>query len=421
MSNTVKIKRSEKVAHMIQDVWSIFSPLAIQLKAVNLGQGFMNFAPPDFLNEAARQTILQTDCSQYSHPKGRIRLRKALADAYNPLFRDRTLDPETEIVVTAGANEGIFAIFAAFLDDGDEVILMEPFFDQYIANIEMNGGVPVYVPLRPQGGSNATISSKDWILDMDELRSKITPRSKVIVLNTPHNPIGKVFSKEELEEIGKVATEHNLLILTDEVYDRLYFRPDTHERIANLPGLWERTITVGSGGKTFGATGWRIGWLIGPKELVEAALAAHVRIVFCVNSPLQEAMAIGFEQADAHNFFENQLEIYEQRRDYMMSIFDDIPLPYTKPQGSYFILVDMSKVKIPADYEFPEIIHNRGYDFKICYWLAKEIGVVAIPPSEFYCAENRHLAECYARFAFCKTDETLKQARERLLKLKDYI
>ncbi|CAG8628641.1 6071_t:CDS:2 [Ambispora leptoticha] len=279
----------------------------------------------------------------------------------------------------------------------------------------MHGGVPVYVPLRPKFDGNKVISSNEWRLDINELRAKITPKSKIIVLNTPHNPIGKVFSKEELIEIGQVAIDHNLLIISDEVYDRLYFRPDTHERIANLPGLWERTITVGSAGKTFGVTGWRVGWLIGHHHLIETALAAHTRIVFCTNSPLQEAAAIGFEKADEHNFFDNQIAIYERRREKLIQPFADLGLPYTIPQGSYFLLVNISKIRVPENYQFPDIIQKRPKDFKVCYWMAKEIGVVAIPTSEFYSSENHHLGENYARFAFCKTDETLDEAARALM------
>ncbi|KAF0434866.1 PLP-dependent transferase [Gigaspora margarita] len=414
------IKVADKVAHFKQDVWSIFTPLAAQLNAVNLGQGFMNFPPPDFVRKAAIDAINTDDCNQYAHPKGRLRLLKALAKSYSPLF-NRTLDPETEVVVTAGANEALYATFAGFLDDGDEVILMEPFFDQYIANITMNGGVPVYVPLRPHGDTSKIMSSSDWKLDINELRSKITPRTKIIVLNTPHNPVGKVFSKEELLEIGQLVQEFNLLLISDEVYDRLYFKPDVHERIANLPGLWEHTITIGSGGKTFGTTGWRVGWSIGPKDLIKTVLSAQTRIVFCVNSPLQEAIAISLEEAEAHNYYENHITSYEQRREKMCKALSDAGLPHTIPQGAYYVLANIKGIKIPEDYEYPEALNSRPRDFKVCYWLAKEIGVVAIPPSEFYCEENRHLGEDYARFAFCKTDETLEAAAKALLKLKKYI
>ncbi|RGB35890.1 PLP-dependent transferase [Rhizophagus diaphanus] len=418
--NLISLSKKMNDNKSLTPVWSIFTPLAQQFNAANLGQGFMDFPPPDFVIEAATRAINNRNDHQYSPPKGRANLKSILAKSYSPLF-NRALDPDSEILPTAGANEGLYAIFAAFLDPGDEVILIEPFFDQYIANITMNGGVPVYVPLRPMGDTNKIMSSRDWKLDINELRSKITSKSKIIVFNTPHNPVGKVFSIEEMAEINKLAEEFNLIIISDEVYDRLYYEPDVHERIANLPGAWERTITVGSGGKTFGTTGWRIGWLIGPKHLIGAALSAQTRIVFCVNTPLQEALAISFDLAEKNNYFENTIGEYTRRREKLMKALTDVGLPYTIPQGSYFILANTAKVKIPEDYPYPDVILQRPRDFKVCYWMAKEIGVVAIPPSEFYCEENAHLAENFIRLAFCKTDKTLDEAAENLQKLKKYI
>ncbi|KAG2182957.1 hypothetical protein INT44_005938 [Umbelopsis vinacea] len=443
MSNNLKkpvIGPSQKVAHFERDVWSIFTPLAVETKAINLGQGFMkydnsicflntstvtkyllSFNPPDFVQEAANQAIHDVGSNQYSHPRGRPRLRQALAKSYSPLF-GRELDPESEVIVTAGANEGMFATFAAFLDEGDEVICMEPFFDQYISNITMNGGVPVYVPLRaPAKAATENISSHEWKLDINELRSKITKKTRMIVINTPHNPIGKVFDEEELIAIGDVAEEHNLIILSDEVYDRLYYEPAKQVRIATLKNFWDRTITVGSGGKSYAATGWRVGWLIGPNELIQYSLAAHTRVVFCVNSPCQEALAIGLEKSQDLPYFQDQIKAYTKKRQILSAVFDELGLPYTVPDGSYFILVNTTNVQFPNNYEFPDILESRAKDFKMCYWLAKEIGVVAIPPSEFYSKENRNLAEDFARFAFCKSDDVLEEAVAALRKLAPYI
>ncbi|CAG8745847.1 14314_t:CDS:2, partial [Dentiscutata heterogama] len=206
------------------------------------------------------RAISEPECNQYAHPKGRLHARQALANTFGPLF-NRTLDPETEIIVSAGASEGLSDLFAAFLNHGDHAILIEPFYDQYVANITMNGGVPIYVPLRPTGDPTQNISSREWKIDIDELRSKITQKTKLIVFNNPHNPTGKVFSREEMMEIGKIAQEFNLLVISDE-YDRFCYAPDVFERFATLPEMWERTITVGDSGKTFGTTGWCVGWLI---------------------------------------------------------------------------------------------------------------------------------------------------------------
>ncbi|CAG8503493.1 10063_t:CDS:10 [Dentiscutata erythropus] len=347
------------------------------------------FPPPDFVKEAAEHAIHHNEC--------RFRLRKTLANIYSPLL-NRILDPETEILISAGASEGLYSTFAGFLDNGDEVILFEPFYDQYILNITMNGGVPIYVPLRPQG------NTKDK-LDMNELRSKLTKQSKIIVLNTPHNPIGKVFSIEEITEISKIAQEFNLLIVSDEVYDRLYYEQNIHKRIANIPKMWERTITLGSCSKTFGVT----------------VLAAHTRIVFCVNSPFQDAIATSLEKAEQLKYYETNRKQYEKRREKLMKALSNVELPYTIPQGSFFILVNISKIRIPSDYQYPPAIEFRPKDYKVCYWMAKEIGIIAIPSSEFHCEKNKQLAHDYVRFAFCKTDETLNQAAIALQKLKNYI
>ncbi|ORX89018.1 aminotransferase [Basidiobolus meristosporus CBS 931.73] len=380
---------------------------AAEFKAVNLGQGFMNFPAQEFVKEGARSAILDDACNQYAPPRGRPRLRNALAKSYRKLF-NRSLNPDSEILVTAGGNEGLLAVFMAYLNPGDEVILMEPAFDQYMPNITMTGAVPVFVPLKPR---------------KESYRSKITPRTKIIVVNTPHNPIGKVFTREELEAIGRVASEHNLLIVSDEVYDRLVFDNAEHVPIATIPGLWERTLTVASAGKAFGVTGWRIGWVIGPEALVSPALATHTRIVFCVSSPMQEGIASAFEQAETNEFFSRQREEYLSRRNKLTSAFEAVKLPYTIPQGSYFLLVNAEKLaqKIPADYPFPDHIKARGKNYELCYFFTREIGVSCIPPTEFYCEQDRHLAESYVRFAFCKTDDILDEAAKRLLKVNEWL
>ncbi|KAI8150373.1 pyridoxal phosphate-dependent transferase [Fennellomyces sp. T-0311] len=411
-----------RVSKFEKDVWSIFTPLAAETKAINLGQGYMNFGPPEAVSKAAKEAIDIVESNQYSHPKGRLRLRNAIAASYSPEF-GRQLDPETEILVTAGANEAMFATFAGYLDEGSEVICIEPFFDQYISNISMNGGKPVFVPLRaPERAQSQNISSHEWRLDINELRSKVTDKTKMIVINTPHNPVGKVFDEEELLAIGKIAEENDLIILSDEVYDRLYYPPlKKFPRIATLGNLWERTLTVCSGGKSFAATGWRVGWLIGPEHLIKYSFAAQTRVVFSVNSPCQEAVAAGLEVSLKEPIFQDQINAYLKKREILSKVFDELELPYTVPEGAYYILVNTVKINVPKDYPFPEELDNRGLDFKTCYWLTKEIGVAAIPPSEFYSKEHWPLAKDFARFAFCKTDDVLLQAVERLRKLKPYI
>ena len=273
----------------------------------------------------------------------------------------------------------MFSAFAAFLDKGDEVIVMEPFFDQYISNITMNGGKVVYCPLHPPPqGDYESASASEWKLDFEELESLITDRTRMIVTNTPHNPIGKMFSKEELTKLADLVVKHDLILLSDEVYEHLDYEP--HIRIGSLnPEIFARTITVGSAGKTFGCTGWRIGWLLGPEHLIKYVLAAHTRVVFTVNSPLQEAAAIAFEKAADEGYFKKTVEEYKERMHTFNSIWDELGLPYTVPQGGYFVLVNFSKVKIPKDYPLPDTVTvGRAKDFGMAYWLTKEIGVVAM-------------------------------------------
>ncbi|KZV69864.1 PLP-dependent transferase [Peniophora sp. CONT] len=406
---------------LAQDVWSIFNAANLPADCINLGQGYMNFAPPKWVTAAAESALQEVATNHYSHPKGRPRLRQAIKQTYEEQF-GRSLDVESEILITSGANEGMYSVLTAFLEVGDEVIMFEPFFDQYLPSVTFNGGKPVYVPLHPPPASHEIRStSNEWTLDFDELRRAITPRTKMLIVNTPHNPVGKVFSREELEKIAALAIEHNFIVMSDEVYDCLVFDKKEHVRIATLPGMWERTVTVGSAGKSFAATGWRVGWLIGAANIIRPTLAATTRIVFCTNSPLQEAVAIGLEQTKEHNFFPTQCQEYEERRDVLIRAFERLGVKYSLPLGSYFILMDISQLKIPDDYPFPDTVLGRGFDFKACWFIAMEVGVSSIPVSEFYCEEHTHIGEVYARFAFCKDVDTLTAAGERLQGLKKFL
>jgi kynurenine aminotransferase len=385
-----------------------------------LGQGFFGYNPPPFIIDAAKHALDQVDCNQYSPTKGRPRLKKAIADSYSP-FWGRKLNPDTEVTITTGANEGMLSAFMGFIEEGDEVIIFEPFFDQYISNIEMPGGKIVYVPLHPPPkGATETSSAAEWTIDFDELAKAITPKTKMIVLNTPHNPIGKVFSKEELLKIGELCVKNNIIILSDEVYDRLYYVPFT--RMATLsPEIERLTITVGSAGKNFYATGWRVGWLIGPPHLIQHVSAAHTRICYSSVSPLQEACAIGFEQADNQGFWDESKKEMKAKMTLFNEIWDELGLPYSDPEGGYFVLVNMKKVKLPENYPFPPEVANRPRDFKLSWFMIQELGVAAIPPTEFYTDENAYIAQDYLRFAVCKNDDILETAKERLRGLKKYI
>ncbi|KAI9717047.1 MAG: hypothetical protein M1812_004982 [Candelaria pacifica] len=414
---------AKRVAGQKQDVWSIVNEAAgaspVQ-PIINMGQGFFGYNPPLFVLDAAKQALDRVDCNQYSPTKGRPRLKKALADAYSPFF-SRELNPETEITISTGANEGMLSAFMAFIEQGDEVIIFEPFFDQYISNIEMPGGTVKYVPLKPpKNGATETSSAAEWSIDFEQLENAITSKTRMIVLNSPHNPVGKVFSREELQRIGDLCVKNNIIILSDEVYDRLYYVPFT--RIATLsPEVSRLTLTVGSAGKNFYATGWRVGWLIGEPHLIKYVAAAHTRICYSSVSPLQEAAAVGFEQADQVGFWEESKNEMKAKMARFNEVWDELGLPYSDPEGGYFVLVNMQKVQLPAEYKFPPHVADRPRDFKLSWFLIMEVGVAAIPPTEFYTSENAYIAEDYLRFAVCKNDDVLETAKERLRSLKKYI
>jgi aspartate/methionine/tyrosine aminotransferase len=386
-------------------VFAEFTALAGQVGAINLGQGFPNFPAPDFVKEAARQAIA-ADLNQYARSAGHPRLVQALAQTYGPLFQ-RELDPLAEIVVTVGATEGIFATVQALVEPGDEVILIEPFYDSYPAAVTMAGGQPVYVPLR---GPARARSAAEWRLDRDELAAAFSPRTKLLLLNTPLNPLGKVFSRTELAEIAELAQRHNITVLSDEVYEWMVYAPAEHVRIATLPGMWERTVTVGSAGKTFSVTGWKIGWAIAPRPLAHAILMAHQWIPFAVSTPMQEAIAVALEEAPDRGYFTWLSAMYQAKRDMLLTALDSVGLTPIAPDGSYFIVVDTSGLAVPAEPGTPR-------DVTVCRWLTREIGVAAIPPSPFYSPPHQGLSADLARFTFCKTDDMLLAAAERLRRL----
>lgn len=415
----------------LKDIWSLINETAAAAQKesgkqiVNLGQGFFSYNPPDFALEGVKESLKLPQYNQYAPARGNPNLNVQLAKLYSEEFK-RPVSTD-EIQVTTGANEGMFSIFFGFLAPGDEAIVFQPFFDQYIPNIEMCGAKVRYVQLKfPEKLNSETVTGDAWKIDWDELKNAINEKTKLLVINTPHNPIGKIFNEEELYKIGKLAIEHNFIIVSDEVYENLYYadefvRPAT---LKSLPELAERTFTVGSAGKSFAATGWRIGWVQGPRNLIKYVTAAHTRICFSSPAPLQQAVATAFQTALNNGYFEKTRDSYIKKYEIFNSVFDELGLPYTIAKGGYFLLVNLLKVKIPSDYEFPpEILSRKTDDFKLAYWLIKEIGVVGIPPTEFLRPEDREgngLEKCL-RFAVCKDDSLLEQAVEKLRLLKNYI
>lgn len=413
-----------------KDVWSLTNEAAALAakneknqgrELINLGQGFFSYSPPQFAVREAQEALEVALNNQYSPTKGRPSLINELIKLYSPFYKTQ-LGP-SNVQVTTGANEAILSCLVGLLNQGDEVIVFEPFFDQYISNIEIPGGKVTYVPLHPPKElENRVTQGTEWTVDYNELRAAITPKTKALILNTPHNPIGKVFTREELLEIGNICVENNVVIISDEVYEHLYFTSE-FTRIATLsPEIGNLTLSVGSAGKTFAATGWRIGWIVSQNaELLKYASMAHTRICFSSPSPFQEACAKSIEIALQNNYFEKMRQEYINKFNIFTRVFDELGLPYTQPEGTYFVLVDFSKVKIPEDYPFPEELLSKAKDFRISYWLINELGVVAIPPTEFYIQEHESAAENLLRFAVCKDDSYLEKAVDRLRLLKDYI
>lgn len=404
---------AQRVRGFTPTVFAEYTALAIEHNAVNLGQGFPNFAAPDFIKKGAQDAI-GNDLNQYTRYGGHLRLVNALSQVYSPYFQ-REIDPLLEIVTTVGATEGIFATIQALVEPGDEVILFEPFYDSYPASVIMAGGTPVYVPVRPPTES-ATSDSKaaDWYIEPSELEAAFSERTRLIIINTPQNALGKVFTRSELEMIAQLVLKYDAYVLADEVYEWMVYpngegdaNTVVHHRIATLPGMWERTITLGSAGKTFSVTGWKIGWAIASAPIIHAILMGHQWIPFTVATPLQEAVAIAMEQVVQENYFAWLSNMYQRKRDKLLTVLTDVGIPPVKPDGSYFVLADSSGLDVPQR-------EGVRRDVNACRWLTKEIGVAAIPPSHFYAPQNQHLTANLVRFCFCKTDEMLEAAAARL-------
>ena len=375
-------------------IFTEMSRLAVEHQAINLGQGFPDFEGPDFVKDAATSAI-HADLNQYAPSQGTPRLRAAIANDWSQRY-GHEIDADRDVTVTSGATEAIFAAILALLDPGDEIIFFEPFYDAYTADVQTAGGISRVVRLHPP----------DWHYDPDELRAAFSPRTKLFLLNTPHNPTGKVFLRPELEEIAALCVEHDVTLLSDEVYDRIVFDDHEHVPIATLPGMWERTLTINSTGKTFSMTGWKIGYTIGPAELNAAIRAMHQFTVFATATPFQDAMASALETASERGYYQQLIDEYSTRRDRLRSALADVGLPPLDCQGSYFLLSDVTSLGFTSDVEF-------------CRHLVTETGVAAIPPSAFYLDPST--APPLARFCFAKRLATIDAAAERMAGLRSLV
>ncbi len=368
-------------------IFSEMTRLAIAHGAINLGQGFPDFPGPDLVKEAAVLAI-RADLNQYAPSHGLPRLRQAVARAFEQSY-GHPVDPEVEVTVTTGATEGLHAALLALVDPGDEVIVFEPFYDAYLAQIRFAGGVPRPVTLWPP----------DWRFDPNELAAAFGPRTRAVIVNTPHNPTGKVFTHDELALVAALCQEYDVVAITDEVYDRILYDDAVHIPLATLPGMWERTITLNSTGKTFSMTGWKVGWAIASAPLTRAIRATHQFITFATATPFQEAMAVALEQAAESGYYAELAAAYAERRAVLHRALEATGLSVLPCRGSYFLLADASGLGFPDD-------------VSLCRYLVTEVGVAAIPPSAFYADPAR--APVLARFCFAKRLETLQAAAERL-------
>jgi len=365
-------------------IFAEMTALAREHGAVNLSQGNPDFDGPEHVKEAARAAV-RDGHNQYARMFGEPVLNEAIAEWFGRGSR-LAVDPDREITVTSGCTEAIAATMLGLVNPGDEVILFEPYYDSYPACVALAGGTPRFVPLRPP----------DWAFDPEELRAAFTERTRAVIVNTPHNPTGKVYGRDELEQVAALCREHDAIAITDEVYERLVFEGE-HVNLASLDGMRGRTVTLSSLGKTFSLTGWKIGWAIAPPPLTAGVRSAHQFLTFAVTTPMQHAAAAALRSPAA--YFEEFVAGYRARRDRLCGALAEIGFGVTPPSGTYFVLADHTAFGL-------------GDDVAFCRHLATEVGVAAIPPSAFY--EHKELGRSLVRFAFCKETATLEAAVERL-------
>ncbi len=372
---------SLKLADFKDSIFGVISRLARDHQAVNLGQGFPDFDGAEFMKDLVTQKMAEGH-NQYAPFHGTPNLRTEVSNYYKNLYQ-LDYDPETQVSITVGATEAIYLVLTALTNPGDEIIVLEPFYDSYVASIKMSGGVPVPV----------TMHAPDFSIDKAELENAITPRTKMIILNNPHNPSGKVWNRDEIQMVADLAEKHDLFILSDEVYEFLVFDDAKHVPTATLAGMKDRTITVSSAGKTFGLTGWKIGWICANPEVSRVCRLVHQYVTFSVSTPMQEAVAEGLKQLP--QYIPGFVSVYKSKRDFFYAEMKKLGFEFACPRGTYFMMVPISEKTKLSDVD---------YAMK----LIKERKVATVPPSAFYLKSNE--GSKYLRFCFAKKEETLKEA-----------
>lgn len=368
-------------------IFAEMSALAVRTGAINLGQGFPDTDGPAEVREAAVRALREGHGNQYPPGPGIPELRRAVA-AHQRRFYELEYDPDREVLVTAGATEAIAASLLALVEPGDEVIALEPYYDSYAACIAMAGGTRVPVTLRPNGDG--------YVLDLDELRAAVTDKTRLILLNTPHNPTGTVATRAELTAIAELAVERDLLVITDEVYEHLVHDGE-HLPLASFPGMRGRTVSISSAGKTFSFTGWKVGWVTAAPELVTAVRTAKQYLTYVSAGPFQYAVAEALALPD--EYFRSLRADLRGKRDLLAAGLEDAGFRVYRPAGTYFITTDIRPLG-----------EDDGVAF--CLGLPERCGVVAVPASVFY--DDKSAGHSIVRFAFCKRDEVLREAAARL-------
>ena len=377
---------NKKIDQFSDSVIRRMTRIANKYEAVNLSQGFPDFDPPEELKEALKE-VAEGSIHQYSVTWGAQNFREALAKKQSK-FMGLDIDPEKEIVVTCGSTEAMMAAMMTVCSPGDKVVVFSPFYENYAADAILSGAEPIYVNLEPP----------EFNFDPEELEAALKQGVKALILCNPSNPSGKVFSRSELEIIAELVEKYDTFVITDEVYEHIVYPPYQHTYFASLPGMFKRTISCSSLSKTYSITGWRLGYLIAPAEIINGAKQIHDFLTVGAASPLQEAAvtALKFDE----QYYQELEKKYEKKRDFFLKGLDEIGLKYTKPQGAYYIMVDISEFNFEDDLEF-------------CEWMIKEVGVAAVPGSSFFKDDINNLI----RFHYAKKKETLKKALARLEKL----
>jgi N-succinyldiaminopimelate aminotransferase len=396
MTSTARPLLNRRLAEFGTTIFAEMSALALKTGSINLGQGFPDTDGPEEIREAAVRALRDGRGNQYPPGPGVPELRTAIA-AHQERRYGLSYDPDAEVLVTAGATEAIAAALLALVEPGDEVIALEPYYDSYAACIAMAGGTRVPVTLRPHEGA--------FRLDLDELRAAVTDRTRLLLINTPHNPTGTVLTREELAAIAELAVERDLLVITDEVYEHLVFDEAEHIPLVTFPGMRERTVSIGSAGKTFSFTGWKVGWVTGTPTLVTAVRSAKQFLTYVASGPFQYAVAEALALPDSY-FAEFRADMLA-KRDVLAAGLAAAGFEVFRPAGTYFVTTDIRPLG-------PELSQN-GDGFAFCRALPELAGVVAIPNAVFY--DHREEGAPFVRFAFCKRVGVLEEAVDRLKKL----